>query len=540
MKGKNKGVLLLLLLALFVSACSRGSASPEQEAESSAIHFIVLPDTQFSNAILLESEGHYGLIDASNPSRSDHEAFNYQHGNGTVVAEYLRRVGVEHLDFVIGTHAHSDHIGGIPELAESLNGAGGRFVDEQTAYIYKEYVVSRKDEVKASDEDSLSGAFVPEAGYFNAEYAERALAAMRDRHAILLDAGDPQSESWRAFGAIYRENAENPAGSTLSFPFGSGTLQLYNLFHASDRSENANSLVALFTCASGNALFTGDLDLYDRAEDLVMDAVAADTGGKITLLQAGHHGLSRSTSPETLKKIRPEHVVLMNANGTEQDEWKETSFYPFLAGRGGDIYGTLWANVALVFRMSDGSIMTCRDTDGALIPASPWKGNREGWYRWYESSDEYRWIYQDGQNRCYTGRKEIDGKSYLFDEDGLLLGWYSEAGGYGYLNPDGKKAEGWQTLCGETYCFIDGLAATGFRDIDGKTYYFDRHGCMQTGWRQIGDFWYRFNPESGAALKDQWVGKYYLKSDGTMAVDEWIGEYYVGADGAWVPDKSPD
>jgi hypothetical protein len=33
----------------------------------------------------------------------------------------------------------------------------------------------------------------------------------------------------------------------------------------------------------------------------------------------------------------------------------------------------------------------------------------------------------------------------------------------------------------------------------------------------------------------KWIGDYYLKADGSMAVDEWIGEYYVGPDGKWVP-----
>ena len=33
---------------------------------------------------------------------------------------------------------------------------------------------------------------------------------------------------------------------------------------------------------------------------------------------------------------------------------------------------------------------------------------------------------------------------------------------------------------------------------------------------------------------DKWIGDYYVKSDGTMAINEWIGPYYVGADGKWI------
>lgn len=41
---------------------------------------------------------------------------------------------------------------------------------------------------------------------------------------------------------------------------------------------------------------------------------------------------------------------------------------------------------------------------------------------------------------------------------------------------------------------------------------------MVTGWRVINGQWYFFN-NSGSMVKNQWVGNYYLKSDGIMAND---------------------
>ena len=32
----------------------------------------------------------------------------------------------------------------------------------------------------------------------------------------------------------------------------------------------------------------------------------------------------------------------------------------------------------------------------------------------------------------------------------------------------------------------------------------------------------------------QWIGDYYVKSDGSMATDQWIDGYYVDASGKWV------
>ncbi|MBR4163493.1 MAG: hypothetical protein IKR11_08225, partial [Solobacterium sp.] len=77
------------------------------------IHFIHLGSTS-NDSFVIESNGHYGLIDTSNPINSTH-GYNgtVEDGNSVVtVIQYLKMLGVEHLDFVLSTHSHSDHIGG--------------------------------------------------------------------------------------------------------------------------------------------------------------------------------------------------------------------------------------------------------------------------------------------------------------------------------------------------------------------------------------------------------------------------------------------
>ena len=41
--------------------------------------------------------------------------------------KYLQKLKVQKLDFIIGTHSHSDHIGGIKEIAYE-------YVDNSTIY----------------------------------------------------------------------------------------------------------------------------------------------------------------------------------------------------------------------------------------------------------------------------------------------------------------------------------------------------------------------------------------------------------------------
>ena len=90
-------------LARLAAAPVKGFLTKELPAYSAAgealgtIHFL---NTGPSDAILLESDGHFALVDAAD---SAHAA---------QVTQYVKQVAGGHLDFAVGTHAHADHIAG--------------------------------------------------------------------------------------------------------------------------------------------------------------------------------------------------------------------------------------------------------------------------------------------------------------------------------------------------------------------------------------------------------------------------------------------
>ena len=110
-----------------------------------AIHFMTVGS---SDSILIEANGHYGLVDSGNPYQFiEHEVEHVQidesigernqwdsNPDKTVqaVINYFNYLKIDKLDFIIGTHSHSDHIGGFPALAYY-------FVDQNTKYYYREY-----------------------------------------------------------------------------------------------------------------------------------------------------------------------------------------------------------------------------------------------------------------------------------------------------------------------------------------------------------------------------------------------------------------
>ena len=71
-----------------------------------SVHFI---DVGQGNAVLVESGGQYMLIDAGEEEKSN------------IVADYLEERNIEDLDYVIGTHPHSDHIGGLPMIFKKFS-----------------------------------------------------------------------------------------------------------------------------------------------------------------------------------------------------------------------------------------------------------------------------------------------------------------------------------------------------------------------------------------------------------------------------------
>lgn len=96
--------IIWLLLERFILAEPTLNSIPTF-GESLQVHFI---DVGQGDAILIQSKDAAMLIDAG------------ENNMGEVVVEYLQTQGIQSLDYVIGTHPHSDHIGGLDVVIDNL------------------------------------------------------------------------------------------------------------------------------------------------------------------------------------------------------------------------------------------------------------------------------------------------------------------------------------------------------------------------------------------------------------------------------------
>lgn len=201
-----------------------------------SIHFI---DVGQADAVLVECDGHYMLIDGGNKADSN------------VIYSVLKQASVPKLDIVVGTHAHEDHIGGLP-------------------------------------------------GAFNYTTADITLCPV-----TYYD-----SEVFEDF-ARYAE--QNGGGITIptvgdTYSLGSASIKILGVNGGSD--ANDSSIVLRIDYGQTSFLFTGDAER--EAEQAILDT-GADMSA--TVLKVGHHGSDTSTTYPFLREIMPQYAVISVGEG---------------------------------------------------------------------------------------------------------------------------------------------------------------------------------------------------------------------------------
>ncbi len=249
-------VLFLLLLSGCTpsqkSASSPRSTTPRETASRAQLQVVFLDVGQGDSALILFPNGKSMLIDGGPPSA------------GGQLVQKLRQRGIQHLDWVVATHPHSDHIGGLIRVlrefpVEAVWDSG--FVYDSP--VYRDFL--------------------------------RAVRSAKNR------AGTRPK-----FEVVQRGKRLEPAPNihievlAPSKPYLTGT----------NSDPNNNSIVLRLDTGTVRYLFTGDMEKELRGR---LYAQNADLRAEV--LKVAHHGSYTGTDRLFLQRVRPKVAVISCGQG---------------------------------------------------------------------------------------------------------------------------------------------------------------------------------------------------------------------------------
>ena len=236
--------LILLLSSLAVKFLPEPEAERPYSGEGLTVHFI---DVGQADCALLECDGEYMLIDGGNVEDS------------RLVVAYLQQLGVQQLDTIICSHAHEDHVGGLPAVL--------------AVYPTQTILAPTKTYSSQVFDDFLH--------YADQQRVEVTIPSPGDVYSL----GDDKT------GA-----AVTVLGPVKSYA-----------------ETNDTSIVVRVDYGANSFLFTGDMEV--AAENDMLEHWEGRTDWKVDVLKVGHHGSDTSTGYRFLYETEPAYGVISVGTG---------------------------------------------------------------------------------------------------------------------------------------------------------------------------------------------------------------------------------
>lgn len=295
---KKKLLALLLVLGIFLCGCEVAyvpapatTPAPSVSGETLTVHYI---DVGQADCALLECGGEYMLIDGGNKE------------DGQLVISYLQQQGVEELAAVVCTHAHEDHVGGLPSVL-AVYPAGTVYSPTKTysSKVYDDFMY-----------------------YVDQQGLEVTIPAPGDA-------------------------------------FDLGTARITVLGPTQSYAEtNDTSIILVVQFGETRFLFTGDMEA--AAENDMLDYWEGRFDWNVDVLKVGHHGSDTSSGYRFVYETDPEYAIISVGEGNSYGHPHEsvTSRY---ADAGIPMFRT--DELGHIYVTSDGETVTVTWEDQSAQPS---------------------------------------------------------------------------------------------------------------------------------------------------------------------------
>jgi competence protein ComEC len=231
--------------ALFVSSGVVAVYHSRPKIEGGKLEITAIDVGQGDSILVISPEGRTMLIDGGGSAIPVLSEFDY---GEDVVAPYLWSRGLESLDVVVLTHAHADHLGGLPRIVEDFHPSELWVgINPQTPELLNLY-------------DILAANHIPVQKHTAGEEFNWAGTKIR----VLSPPAD-----WKP----------------------------------KPKHANDDSLALLIRYGDTGALLAGDLERK-------MEQFVATESPQADLLKVAHHGSATSTTPELLAAVHPHYAVI--------------------------------------------------------------------------------------------------------------------------------------------------------------------------------------------------------------------------------------
>lgn len=258
------------------AACLLLAVAPLWGAKSLQIHFIDVEGGQ--STLIVSPSGESLLVDTGWPGFEGRDAER--------IKAAAKKAGVKKIDYLLITHFHTDHVGGILQLSDRMeignfvshgaNTETGKNAEALQEAFDRAAAKGKKITVKVGDKLPLKGLDI-EIVSSNGEVSRKAGAATNP-----LCAGAARKEE--------------------------------------DKSENARSVGLVLTFGKFRFLNLGDLT-WNKEIEL---SCPENRIGKIDLMLSTHHGAESSSPPQLVHAVKPRVVVMNNGarKGGDLSAWK--------------------------------------------------------------------------------------------------------------------------------------------------------------------------------------------------------------------------